>query len=87
LVDWTVEPQWLDKEISQILGRSGHTNPSVALLFKVRFKDGEEQWILFHLEIQENSQASPDTPDETWKGQHGFEGKRVPSVVHFSSLT
>ena len=24
LVDWSVEPEWLDKEISQIVGLSGH---------------------------------------------------------------
>lgn len=52
LVDWTFEPEWLDKEISQIVGRSGHKNREVDVLFKVRLKDGEDQWILCHLEIQ-----------------------------------
>ena len=46
------EPQWLDKEISQIIGRFGHRNREVDLLFKVRLLDGRDQWILCHLEIQ-----------------------------------
>jgi hypothetical protein len=26
LIDWSVEPEWLDKEISQVIGQSGHRN-------------------------------------------------------------
>ena len=51
-IDWTWEPVWLDKEISQIIGQSGQRNREVDLLFKVRLIDGKEQWILCHLEIQ-----------------------------------
>jgi hypothetical protein len=52
LVDWTCEPEWLDKEMSQLVGQSGHRNREVDLLFKVRLVDGREQWVLCHLEIQ-----------------------------------
>ena len=52
LIDWTSNPEWLDKEIGQIIGRSGRRNQEVDLLFKVRLIDGRDQWILCHLEIQ-----------------------------------
>ena len=52
LIDWSIEPEWLDKEISQIIGQSGHRNREVDVLFKVRLTNGNEQWILCHLEIQ-----------------------------------
>ena len=52
LIDWTIEPQWLDKEVSQVLGQPGRRNRQVDVLFKVGLRNGEWQWILFHLEIQ-----------------------------------
>jgi hypothetical protein len=32
LVDWTAEPEWLDKEISQVLGQPGRRNREVDVL-------------------------------------------------------
>ena len=40
LVDWSFEPEWLDKEISQIIGQPGHRNREVDVLFKVRLING-----------------------------------------------
>ena len=57
LINWDQEPQWLDKEMSQIIGQSRHRNREVDLLFKVELKDGREQWILCHLEIQTNRET------------------------------
>src|SRR4051794_17188191 len=57
LIDWTCEPEWLDKELSQIIGQAGHRNREVDLLFKVRLIDGRDQWILCHLEIQTSYEA------------------------------
>ena len=57
LIDWARDPAWLDKEISQIIGQSGHRNREVDLLFKVWLIDGREQWILCHLEIQTSYEA------------------------------
>ena len=33
LIDWNCAPEWLDKEISQIVGQSGHRNREVDVLF------------------------------------------------------
>ena len=52
LIDWTCEPRWLDKEISQIVGQSGRRNREVDVLFEAQMKSGETQWIMCHLEIQ-----------------------------------
>ena len=51
-IDWSHEPQWYDKELSQVLGQSGQRNRRVDLLARVRLQNGQEQWILLHLEIQ-----------------------------------
>lgn len=51
-IDWSAEPEWYDKELSQILGQSRQRNQEVDVLVKVRLRNGEEQWILLHLEIQ-----------------------------------
>ena len=51
-IDWSHEPQWYDKELSQVLGQPGQRNRTVDLLARVRLRTGQEQWILLHLEIQ-----------------------------------
>ena len=51
-IDWSHEPQWCDKELSQVLGQSGQRNRAVDLLVRVRLRTGQEQWILLHLEVQ-----------------------------------
>ena len=51
-VAWEHPPVWSDKELSQILGQTGRRNRTVDVLVKLRLRDGGEQWILLHLEIQ-----------------------------------
>ena len=51
-IDWSYQPEWFDKELSQVLGQSGRRNREVDVLVKVRLLTGQEQWILLHLEIQ-----------------------------------
>jgi hypothetical protein len=51
-IDWTVEPKWCDKELSQVVGRARRRNQPVDVLVQVRLLSGAEQWILLHLEIQ-----------------------------------
>jgi predicted transposase YdaD len=52
LIDW--ERKWtsLDKELQAITKGTSHGKRLVDKLFKVHLKDGKEQWILIHLEIQ-----------------------------------
>ena len=51
-IDWSHEPQWYDKELSQVLGQSGQRNRRVDLLARVCLQNGQEQWILLRVEIQ-----------------------------------
>jgi len=51
-IDWSVEPQWFDKELSQVLGQAGKRNQQVDVLVKLRLLSGQDQWFLLHLEIQ-----------------------------------
>jgi hypothetical protein len=51
-IDWSYEPEWLDKELSQILGQAGQRNRAVDVLVKVRLTNGQSQWILVHVEVQ-----------------------------------
>ena len=52
LIDWERPLEWLDKEISQVIGDAGTRNQHVDLLVRVRLLTGETQWILLHLEVQ-----------------------------------
>ena len=57
LINWSIEPEWLDKEISQVIGQPGNRNREVDVLFRVHLMNGDEQWILCHLEIQTSYEA------------------------------
>jgi hypothetical protein len=35
-IDWSYQPEWFDKELSQVLGESGRRNREVDVLVKVR---------------------------------------------------
>ena len=51
-IDWSVEVEWLDKEIAQVLHQAGQRSRHVDVLANVRLLDGSEQWLLLHLEVQ-----------------------------------
>jgi hypothetical protein len=51
-IDWSVPLEWLDKEVSQVLGQPHRRNREVDVLVKVRLRSGGAQWVLVHLEIQ-----------------------------------
>lgn len=58
VIDWRVEPQWHDKELSQVLAQTGRRGGRVDMLVKVRLLNGDEQWIFLHFEVQ--SGREPD---------------------------
>jgi len=51
-VDWTRPPQFLDKELQQIVREADAGKQFVDMLIKVWLNDGSEEWILLHIEIQ-----------------------------------
>ena len=56
LIDWSEPPKWLDKEISQVIGRVKSKNRAVDLLVLVRLLSGDSQRILIHIEFQSSWQ-------------------------------
>ncbi|GBF79515.1 hypothetical protein AsFPU1_0911 [Aphanothece sacrum FPU1] len=60
LIDWTQIPQSLDKELQQITASSETKKRFADKLYQVWLLDGEEVWILIHIEIQ--SQYEVDFP-------------------------
>jgi hypothetical protein len=51
-VDWTRGYVALDKEFQQIIREADSGKQLADKLFKVWLKDGEEQWLLIHVEVQ-----------------------------------
>ncbi len=45
-IDWSYEPTWSNKEMSQVLGTSGRRNREVDVLVHVRLHSGHKQLIL-----------------------------------------
>ncbi|MDB9421085.1 hypothetical protein [Microcystis aeruginosa] len=64
LIDWTQIPQSLDKELQQITTSSETKKRFADKLYKVWLLDGQEVWILIHIEIQ--SQYELDFPQRMY---------------------
>jgi hypothetical protein len=64
LIDWTQVPQSLDKELQQITASSETKKRFADKLYQVWLLDGQEVWILIHIEIQ--SQYETDFPEQMY---------------------
>ena len=51
-IDWSRPPEFLDKELQQIVREAEAGRQFVDLLIKVWLADGTEEWILLHVEVQ-----------------------------------
>ena len=86
-VDWSHEPQWHDKELSQVLARAGHRAGRVDMLVKVRLLSGDDQWIFLHFEVQ--SRREPDFEARIARyngGLYWIFKQRVVSLVILADL-
>lgn len=52
VIDWTVEPKFLDQELQKIIGDGEAQNRRVDKLVEVQLQDGSGVWLLIHIEIQ-----------------------------------
>lgn len=52
LINWTEIPQALDKELQQITAISETQKRFADKLYQVWLKEGQEVWILIHIEVQ-----------------------------------
>ena len=60
-IDWNQEPVFLDKELRRIAKGLRKNRVTADLLVKVSRKDGGEQWLLIHIELQ--AQWDADFPE------------------------
>ena len=64
LIDWRVTPVFLDTELQQIAPDHSRGARSVDKLVKVRLRNGKEEWLLIHVEIQ--AQRDKDFAERMW---------------------
>lgn len=57
-VDWTQRPQFLDKELQKVIRKAKTGRGYVDKLVKVWLKDGTDAWLLIHIEVQSQVEAS-----------------------------
>ncbi len=57
-IDWSRGFEVLDKELKQIVHQSKESSKLADKLFKVWTNDGEETWVLIHVEIQAEARAN-----------------------------
>jgi len=57
LIDWSRQPQSLDKELEQIVREAESGERIADKLFKVWIRDGEEAWVLIHVEVQSQEES------------------------------
>jgi hypothetical protein len=56
-IDWTRQPEFLDKELEQVVRDAELGKRLADKLIKIYRTGGEESWILIHLEIQSQSES------------------------------
>lgn len=83
-IDWSREPEFLDKELRRISHGFKKSLAIADCLVKVWLKSGEERWILIHVEFQ--SQKDPSLPERMLiYNIRSFDHYRVP-VASFAVL-
>lgn len=55
-IDWSRKPEFLDKEVQAVARRAATGRRYVDLLVKVWQRDGQEHWLLIHVEVQAQSE-------------------------------
>ncbi|WPL17288.1 hypothetical protein Thiowin_02289 [Thiorhodovibrio winogradskyi] len=56
-IDWSVAPEFLDKELQQIGGNSPRGRRYADKLVRVRAKDGSDLYVLIHVEVQGDAES------------------------------
>ncbi len=81
-IDWQVRVEFLDKELQEVVRDAELGKQRADKLVKVRCRNGEEEWLLIHIEIQ--SQPEARLPRRMYQYNHRIEdrfGYRVVSLV------
>ena len=92
VIDWSREPQFLDKELQQIVRDAEAGKQYVDVLVKVWLLDGSEEWILLHIEVQHRAEGDFAARlyrynyrildvYRTTRGDLGHSGRRRPELA------
>lgn len=57
-IDWTKQPEFLDKELEQVIRDAELGKHLADKLVKIYLKDGSETWVLIHVEIQSQEESN-----------------------------
>ncbi|MCC5670337.1 cytosolic protein [Nostoc sp. CHAB 5784] len=57
-IDWTRQPEFLDKELEQVVRDAELGSRLADKLVKIYLKDGSETWVLIHVEIQSQEESN-----------------------------
>ncbi len=57
-IDWTRNPEFLDKELQQVVRDAELGKRLVDKLVKVYLIGGEEAWVLVHIEVQSQEESN-----------------------------
>ncbi|MBF0436369.1 MAG: DUF4351 domain-containing protein [Magnetococcales bacterium] len=78
-IDWLRDPEFLDKELDRITKEAKAINRRVDLLVKVWLINGDELWVLIHVEVQGN--RDPGFAERMYTCQHrAYDLHRRPVV-------
>lgn len=56
-IDFSIEPEFLDKDLYQVIRRKFKEKKIVDCLAKVHLKNGTKKWILIHIEVQSSHET------------------------------
>ena len=84
-IDWARGHEMLDKELQPIVRRAATGRQYVDKLVKVWLKDGQERWILIHIEVQGSKEG--DFPRRMHVYNHRIFDRYDQEVISLAILT
>ena len=83
-IDWTQPREFLDQELQKVVRDAELGQQRVDKLVKVFRRDGKEEWLLIHVEVQ--NQKDPDLPRRMYQYQHRIADRYERRVVGLAVL-
>src|SRR5262249_36433329 len=83
-IDWSQPYEALDQELQQILSESELGLRLADKLFKVWLKDGQEAWVLIHVEIQ--SQRDPEFAERMFVYNYRIYDRHRRTIISLAVL-
>ena len=83
-IDWAVPIEFLDQELQQVVRDADLGKQRTDKLVKVRRRDGGEEWVLIHVEVQ--AQSDPDLALRMYRYHHRIADRYGRSVASLAVL-